>query len=187
MAVYVALLRAVNVGSSSRIKMDALRAVCARLGLANASTYLQSGNVVFQSERADPGALTHELAAAIERDLGVTSAVLLRSLDELSEVIAHNPFPERLDQPSRLLVTFLAEPPAPEAVAALQQAHSGPEVFDVRGREAYVYYPNGAGRSKLSGALIEKKLRAVGTARNWNTVAQLAALGASLAAPPSAG
>ncbi len=185
MTVFIALLRGVNVGGSRSIKMQALRDVCAQQALEGATTYLQSGNVVFRADRADVDALARALETAIGRALGVQATVLLRTLDDLRRVIVRNPFPEHVDEPSRLLVTFLAETPTPDAVEALRRAHTGPEAFEVLGRELYVYYPNGAGRSKLSSTLIEKKLRAAGTARNWNTVTQLESLGASLEAPQS--
>ncbi len=174
MAVIVSLLRAVNVGGRNQIRMDALRALYESLGLRDAQTYVQSGNVVFKSAARDLVPLRKRIEDAIERTAGFRPAVILRTPAELRKVIAKNPFGARRDiHPGKLLVTFLASDPGPEARAQVLKIRTDPEELRIQGSEVYVYYPNGSGRSKLPMALIEKTLQVTGTGRNWNTVTKL--------------
>jgi uncharacterized protein (DUF1697 family) len=176
MPVYITLLRAVNVGKR-QIKMDLLRGLYESVGFAGAQTLLQSGNVVFKTDRTDRAKLVKEIEAAIEKSVGFHSDVILRTPDEMRKVIVENPFPAQAeDDPSHLLVTFLNGAPTAEAIDALAKAHAGPEAFKTIGQDFYAYFPNGAGRTKLTITLIEKKLQAIGTARNWNTVRSLLSL-----------
>ena len=174
MTVLISLLRGVNVGGHHMIKMDALRALYESLGLRDVQTYVQSGNVVFKSAGRDLGALRKRIESAIERSFGFRPDVMIRTTSDLRDVIARNPFATRrgLD-PSRLLVTFLLTDPGQEARDKVLLIKTDPEELRIDGREVYVYYPNGMGRSKLSPALIEKTLKVSGTARNWNTVTKL--------------
>jgi len=172
---WVALLRGVNVGGHRKIPMADLRALAARHGLAAPVTHLASGNLVFSSAAPAP-ALATTLRDALADELGVPDVVvLLRDRDDLDAIIAANPFPDAVAAPSRLFVHFLADAPRPEAALALAAAASAPEVAAVRGREAYLHLPVGAGASKLPTRL-ERLLGVTATARNWNTVLALRAL-----------
>jgi len=174
---YIALLRAVNVAGRNLVAMSDLRATIEQLGFTGVRTLLQSGNVVFQGPRASAAALERKLEAATAKELGVTTDYVVRTADEWQASIAKNPFPdEAKHDPSHLVVMPLKSPPNSAAVQALEAAIRGPEQIAVRGRELYATYPAGIGRSKLTVALIERKLGAVGTGRNWNTVLKLAAL-----------
>lgn len=182
MAVIVAMLRAVNLAGHRRIKMDALRAVCESLGLKGAQTCLQSGNVVFRSDARDLVKLSKKIEGAIEREFGFRSEVILRTTAEMREVIARNPFAGRPEiHPGKLLVTFLARDPAREQVRNIK---TNGEELRLDGRELYIYFPNGAGRSKVSAAAIERALKTPGTARNWNTVRKLLAMAEKLEVSP---
>jgi uncharacterized protein (DUF1697 family) len=173
---YVALLRAVNLGARNKVSMKDLRALCEELGLEDVTTYVQSGNVVFTSAA---GSET-EAAAQIERELdsclGLTVTVLVRSGEQLAEIVAANPFRDRGSEPTRLHVTFLAAAPADDAVGELAAESFEPDEFEVVGREVYLHCPGGYGKSKLSNAYFERKLGVVGTTRNWRTVTTLAEL-----------
>ena len=170
MQAIIAMLRGVNVGPHNRISMDALRALYGSLKLRNAQTYVQSGNVVFASNERNLSALSERIDDAFEKTFGFRSAVILRTVPEMREVIAKNPFAEREDiEPSKLLVTFLAEELSPEAQKHLEAIKVGPEEIKARAREVYVYFPNGVGRSKLP-AMMDRVLKRSGTARNWNSV-----------------
>jgi len=172
----VALLRAVNVGGRSRLAMADLRAVAAGLGFTEVRTLLQSGNLAFVA-KGKASALEGALKAALKQHHGIETDFLVRSARELEAVIAANPFPaEARSAPARLLVMFLQDRVTAQAVAALQQASRGPEIIRHKGRELYIVYPDGIGRSKLTGSLIENKLGTRGTGRNWSTVCRLAAL-----------
>ncbi|RVI66884.1 DUF1697 domain-containing protein [Sinorhizobium meliloti] len=171
MPVYVALLRAVNVGGTGKLAMADLKAVCDELGFAGAKTFIQSGNVVFRSDLPEP-AVQAKLEQALAAKMGKAPGVLLRSRRQLDDIAATA---ERfLDaKPNLLLITFLPEPPPADALDKLV-APDGEEVR-IDGREIYVHYPNGSGRSKL-------KLPALrpGTARNLNTIRKLAEMAAAI-------
>lgn len=174
MPVVISLLRGVNVGGHNKIKMDALRALHESLGLPDAQTYVQSGNVISRTEARDLVLLSKRIENAIERTFGFRPAVILRTSSELRDVIARNPFATRRGiDPSKLLVTFLATDPGREARDKVLKIKADPEELRISGRELYIYYPNGMGRSKLSLAVIEKTLKTSGTGRNWNTITKL--------------
>lgn len=170
MPIYVALLRAVNVGGTGKLPMAELKAVCESLGFAGVKTYIQSGNVLFRSELG-ANEVRRKLEKALAERMGKAPGVLLRSRRELEAVAAKAPFPDA--KPNFLLVTFLPEPPSADALDKLV-APDGEEV-KIDGREIYIYYPNGSGRSKLKLPALKS-----GTARNLNTVRKLAELAAAL-------
>ncbi|MBI3470195.1 MAG: DUF1697 domain-containing protein [Candidatus Solibacter usitatus] len=172
--VVISLLRGVNVGGHNKIKMDALRALYESLGLRDPQTYIQSGNVVFRTEERKLAPLAGRIENGIERGFGFRPAVILRTSSELRKAIAKNPFAARRDiDPRRLLVTFLAGAPSPEARDEVLRIQADPEELRIEGRELYIYYPNGMARPKVAWTAIEKTLQTPGTGRNWNTVTKL--------------
>jgi uncharacterized protein (DUF1697 family) len=174
MAVIVSMLRGVNVGGHNMIKMEALRALYSSLGLRDAQTYVQSGNVVFRTRERDLGQLARRIENAIKRRFGFRPEVILRTPSDLRAMIQRNLFASRPDlDPRKLLVTFLASDPGPEARDRMLKINAGPEELRIDGWELTIYYPNGIGRAKLSPALIEKTLGTPGTGRNWNSVRKL--------------
>lgn len=174
MFAYVSLFRGINVGGNRKVKMDELKAAHETLGLRDVLPYIQSGNVVFTSDDADEARLQKQIEDAFTQKFGFHSDVVLRTSTELQEIVAKNPFQDQPDKASnRLVVMFLASHPNDTAQEDLRNAYSGPEEFFVMGKEMYIYYPDGMGRSKFAGNFIEKKLKTVGTARNWNTVLRL--------------
>jgi uncharacterized protein (DUF1697 family) len=175
--VHVALLRGINVGGHKKVAMSDLRDLATKLGFKDASTLLQSGNLVFRGAARPGPTLERLFEEAASRRLGFDISFLIRRGDDLPAVMAANPFPREAQRdPSRLLVMFLKDAPAPKNVEALQSAIVGREIVCVKGREAYFVFPDGVGRSKVTTALIERKLDTIGTGRNWNTVCKLAAL-----------
>jgi len=168
----VALLRGVNVGGKNALPMNALAALCVEAGCSDVRTYIQSGNVVFSAAPSDVEALPARLAAAIERDFGIRSPVVLRTAEELSKVPSANPYAGT----DKLHVAFLADVPAPKAVAGLDPNRSPPDAFAVVGRDVYLWLPDGVGRSKLTNAWFDKQLGTVSTIRNWRTVEALISL-----------
>ena len=166
MNTHIALLRGINVGGNKMIAMSDLREHAERLGLRDARTLLQSGNLVFRSDKS-----AAQLEKLLEKELEDT-IVLVRTAEEWRAMIAHNPFQkEAKSDPSHLLVMALKAP-----ADALTLVSPGREVARGKGREIYIYYPDGVGTSKLTHAVIERKLGTRGTARNWNTALKLAAL-----------
>lgn len=170
MPTLIALIRGINVGGHKKLKMADVKTLCESLGLRDVRTHLQSGNVVFRTTRTDRA----KLAKDLEDAFGVEAKVMLRTADELRSVIAANPMPEEAQRgPSHFIVMFLSDKPAAAAMQSLRDAYSGPERMQLHGAELYIEYGSGMGTSKLSLALIERKLGVAGTARNWNTVMRL--------------
>lgn len=174
MPVIISMLRGVNVGGHNQIKMDALRALYESLGFEDVQTYVQSGNVIFRARQKNLPALATKIQDAIERAFGFRPAVLVRTTDELRRAVASNPFAGRRNiEPGKLLVTFLAAEPGPESQSVLDGLKKHPEELHLKGRELYIYFPNGAGKSKLPWSSVEKLLKVPGTARNWNSVTKM--------------
>ncbi len=174
---HIALLRAVNVGGRNQIAMPDLCRVFADAGFGGARSLLQSGNVVFDGGARPGEELERLLEARTAKLLKLEIDYLVRTAEELREIVERNPFRrEAADDPSHLLVMFLKKAPGSADVKALQAAVKGPESVRALGKQAYITYPAGIGRSKLTTALIETKLGARGTGRNWNTVLKLLAL-----------
>lgn len=172
METYVALLRAVNVGQNT-LKMERARQLWSELGFKNVSTYLQSGNVVFEAE-GHPSAWCSAIEQRVGRETRLPVAVLLRTPGELKSIIAHNPFlKEKGIDRSKLHVTFLASAAAKDAMAKLSAVEAGPDQFRLSDKEVYLYCPNGYGRTKLSNNALERALSVRATTRNWNTVNKL--------------
>jgi uncharacterized protein (DUF1697 family) len=138
---------------------------------------LQSGNLVFRSATRSGASLERLLETEAERRLGLQTHFFVRSAEEWQRVIARNLFPREAERdPGRLVVTIRKDAPGARDVKALRAAITGPEIVRADGRQAYIYYPNGQGRSRLTNALIEAKLGTRATGRNWNTVMRLGAL-----------
>lgn len=174
MPVVIAMLRGVNVGGHNKMRMEALRALCTKLKLRDACTYVQSGNVIFRTDQRDLASLAKRLQNAIERDFGFRPDIVLRTSAELRDVIARNPFANRRDiEPNKLLVTFLASDPGPEARDKATKIKTEPEELRMERREVYIYFPNGMARPKMSWPTIERTLQTSGTGRNWNSVTKM--------------
>jgi len=170
---YVALLRGINVGGRTKVAMADLRQLFADLGHADATTYIQSGNVVFRSPVDDVAQLGGDIEGRIARDLGVTVTVLLRTRDELAQVVAANPFLGTGADESKLHVTFLVDAPQDAVAAGLETPAGEPDELSLVGREVFLHCPNGYGRTKVNNAFIERRLGVAATTRNWRTVTKL--------------
>ena len=170
---YAALVRGINVGGRGTLPMPELVTIFEKLKCADVQTYVNSGNVVFSAPAALAKKVPAAVTAAVEKKLGFAPAVTVRDARELADIVAHTPFPT--DVGKMLHVAFLdAKPSAP--LSALEAVASGGEKLALRGRELYMYLPNGVGKSKLSNTAVEKKLGVMATMRNWNTVVKLADL-----------
>ena len=175
MPAFVALFRAVNVGGRATVSMRDLCAMAARLGFGAPQTLLQSGNLVFTSDTSAE-ALEPRLETAANVAFGLDTSVLVRSTEDWAEIVEACPYPEYArSDPSHLLVMSLRESPTAQGKADLRRAIVGREGFELRDTTAYITYPDGIGRSKLTAGLIERRLGTIGTARNWNTVVKIAA------------
>lgn len=176
MPAFVALLRAVNLGPHNKVSMAQLKELAIGLGLLQPRTLLQSGNLVFQAKARATAALEKLLEDALAKQLSLKTPVLVRSASEWHATLAANPFAsEAKSDPSHLLVMPLKAKVDQGALAALAKAIVGRERVEQVGQTLYLVYPDGIGESKLTAALIEKKIGVVGTARNWNTAQKIAA------------
>ena len=137
MITYVAFLRGINVGAHNRMTMDALRDVCESLGFEHVRTYIQSGNVAFETDESDANTLGDQLVDAIEDAFGYEISVMVRTREELGEIIDRCPFAEPEDDGTKLYVTFLSERPGDERIRALPSAGNDAEEFEIRDREVY--------------------------------------------------
>jgi uncharacterized protein (DUF1697 family) len=170
---YVALLRGINLGKARQVDMPRLREVLEGRGHQAVRTHLRSGNVVLDSALKEDG-LAADVREAIEQEFGFEVPVVVRTGAELAAVVAGDPFATVATDPARYLVTFLPEPPATAAVDDLPPADSGD--YLVRGRELYLWLPDGIQNTPLASWKWDRLLGVPGTARNWNTVRRLAEL-----------
>jgi uncharacterized protein (DUF1697 family) len=177
MPTYIALLRAVNLGGYGKISMADFRKLLEGLGCKNVETYIQSGNAVFDASgsAAKVGAA---IAAGLEKQMGAPVAVMIRTHDDLSRIIAGNPFAaEAAADGARVHVAFLSGPAPAGAESALkrivQQYPARCDRFHLAGDTLYLHLPDGAAETKFSGKTLDKATGVPGTGRNWNTVLKL--------------
>ena len=161
---YIALLRGINVGGHGILPMEELKTLCANMGFAQVRTYIQSGNVLFESNLPE-SKIVEALETELQIKLGKHIPVVLRTAAEMEVVLASNPFPDA--NPSQVGVLFLTHPVSDDCLKDFE--YSGPEEIVVSQRELFIHYPNGMGRSKL----ILPKAFEEGTMRNINTIKKL--------------
>ncbi|WP_040205370.1 DUF1697 domain-containing protein [Neobacillus jeddahensis] len=179
MPVYIALLRGINVGGYNKMKMAELKSLLTSLGLQKVKTYIQSGNVLFESERA-PNELIQLLEKEIKSTFGFPVPVILRSVEEYEQIVGNCPYgTDSLDEGESVQIAFLADQPSEEGSAYL---HSYPSELDecrVVGKEVYLHFRQSIRDSKLATQL--PKLGVPATVRNWKTVIKLADLAKDIA------
>lgn len=178
MTTYIALLRGINVGGNKIIKMLDLKAMFQTLGFENVRTYIQSGNVVFESDEGSESLLTGVIERKIHEVFGFEVSVIIRTLAEMENVIANDPF--QLSEPEdfkRWYVTFLPAEPSAEALDKLRTYENGPDKVRFVGREMYILYEVSVSQSPLFKVPFDRILGMTITARNWNTVNKLVTMG----------
>lgn len=173
---YVALLRGINVGGNTMIKMEDLRAMFERLGFENVVSYINSGNIAFDSESQPEAELAATVEAAIEKHFLRAVSVLLREQSHIQTILANNPFAGQFESHKEMHVLFQREEMPAEKIEQLMAAVPDGERFAVHAREIYCYLPHGVAASLLGRGFIEKKLKVTVTARNWRTVERLSTL-----------
>ena len=169
MTKYVAFLRGINVGGRTSIKMEKLREVFASLGFQNIKTYIQSGNVIFETDETNGDKLSAKIESAVEKEFFKTN-VMVRSAEEIRDAVKNNPFAgEEFDEKLFHLV-FLSEKLPDEKAEMLLSNNRETEKFAVRNREVYCLLRDGVADSLLGKKYIDNKLKTPATARNWRTV-----------------
>lgn len=168
MKTYISLLRGINVSGQKKIRMAELKGLYESLSFKNVQTYVQSGNVVFESEEQEVEKLTKSIEAQIEATFGFSVPVLIRSADDFKHVIESHPFAN--EDPIRVLVTFLYERPEQSKWDELGLYKDKVDQFALGEQEIFLFCPGGYGRTKLSNTFFEKKLDVICTTRNWKSV-----------------
>lgn len=169
MTAYIVLFR--GVGGATQLPVRQLREVLAEAGFGHVSTYINSGNAVLSSSSGE-AEIAAQVAAIVRKSLGFEKHVLVRSRADWAMMIADNPFPEVVDEPTKLHVYTLEQAPRDEDIARLSSRATGTERFVVQGRSLYLYTSEGMGRSAFA-PKIEPMLKIAATARNWRTVLAL--------------
>lgn len=169
---FVALLRGINVGGSTRIPMAGLRTLCESLGWQDVQTYIQSGNVIFRTAARAPR-LAQQLEAELPGAFGVDARVIVRTAEDWHAYAQGNPFTEEAQHSPNLVMLALArDTPAPDAVERLRERASR-ERIERAGDALWIHYPDGAGRSRLTPGLLDRAVGSATTTRNWRTVTKL--------------
>jgi uncharacterized protein (DUF1697 family) len=183
MHTYIALLRGINVGGKNALPMKELVTIFESFGASNVKTYIQSGNVVFQTALKDVSNLSKKLGTAIREQRGFEPQVFIIGLAEFEKAITHNPFPAAVSNPSSLHLGFLASVPTHPDLQKIESLKKDSEQFCLLGKIFYLYAPEGVGRSKLA-ANSEKLLGVPMSDRNWKTVCKLKEMATLMALPP---
>ncbi len=175
---YLSILRGINVGGHNKIKMTDLQACYTELGFTHVRSYIQSGNVLFHSDRLDRKTLITNIEHSIQQHAGFSVPVQLLTLTQLQKIMSDNPFDDinLQQQGANVLVTVFDATPSPSAVKALLDHVRAPERCVIKDSWAYLYCPNGYGRSKLNNTFFESKLALTATTRNWKTLTKLLSL-----------
>lgn len=182
---YLALLRGINVGGNTMIKMTELKAAFERCGFENVVTYINSGNIAFDALRKPPrskGIAEYELTLvetierAIEAEFGKAVQVMVREQQEIEHIFVNNPFDGEFESHKEMHVLFLKEPLTQNQIDQLREMTPERELFVAAGREIYCHLPMGVAESFLGRGQFEKKLKVSVTARNWRTIERIASL-----------
>jgi uncharacterized protein (DUF1697 family) len=168
MQTYISMLRGINVSGQKKIRMADLKNLYESLGLDKVQTYVQSGNVVFDSLEKDTTKLREAIATQITTTYGFSVPVLIRAADDFRRIIESHPFAR--EEAVRVLVTFLYERPDRSKWGDLKIHKDKVEQFALGEQEIFLFCPGGYGKTKLSNNFFEKKLGVVATTRNWKTV-----------------
>ena len=171
---YISILRGINVGGKRKILMADLKSLYEQLGCINVTTYIQSGNVIFDvKKKVDQTKLAQKIAKAIQKQYDFEVPVQVKTLDEVENALASNPFLKKKNLlTEKLHVTFLAEIPDPENLAKLKEVDYAPDEFQIIEQDVFIYCEK-YGITKLNNSFIERKLKVCATTRNWKTINKL--------------
>ena len=178
MKTFIAILRGINVGGHNKIKMQELKLLMESLDFENVRTYIQSGNVIFESKEVQTVKLADQINIEIATVFKLNVPVIVITLEELRKVINDNPFINREDvEANKLHVTFLSNDVNISFVDNIEAMKYMPDEFKILNKAIYLYCPNGVAKTKLTNSLFEKKLNQTATNRNWNTVNKIYQIG----------
>lgn len=176
--IFVALLRGINVSGQKMVKMELLRIIFAEMQFENIKTYIQTGNVLFSSEKTDQELICSDIEAKLRISLGFEVPVILKTIDELEKVIGSNPFKSRnLLENEKLHVTFLSGVPLVEVSENLNSYKDEVDEILIQGNIVYLLCKHGYGKTRFSNNFLEKKLKVIATSRNLDTLKKIVQLG----------
>jgi uncharacterized protein (DUF1697 family) len=171
------MLRGINVGGHKKIKMDILKQLHVELGYTNVQTYIQSGNVIFQTMNNDSIAVEKTISEQILKVTGLEVPELVLKLAEMKQIVENNPFTlDSTKNTASFHVTFLSAIPDTTSIEKLKSTDYGADQFKLLDKVIYVYCPTGYGNTKLTNTFFENKLKVTATSRNWKTVNELVRL-----------
>jgi uncharacterized protein (DUF1697 family) len=174
---YISVLRGINVGGKRKILMADLKKLYAELGFENCISYIQSGNVIFASEKLSNTKLGRKIEDAISEKFGFDVPVIVRTCEEWNQSVQTNPY-TKTHKTENLHVSFLNETPKAELSEALNELNFEPDHFQIIDKDVFIYCPGQYHKTKLSNQFFESKLKLKATTRNWNTVLKLLELSA---------
>lgn len=181
MMTYISMLRGINVSGQKVIKMEALRKIYEDLGMINVKTYIQSGNVIFRSNRHNHQELGNIISTEIQKQFKFEVHIIVLTIDELKEIIEKNPFVTDLTMDiSNLYITFLATKPSNLKIEEISTKKFQGEKFSILNKAVYLCCSNGYGKSKLNNNYFENTLHVAATTRNWRTANELLKLSLEL-------
>jgi len=169
MITYISLLRGVNVGGR-KILMDELKQLYESLNYKQVKTYIQSGNIIFESPNQEKKELEEEIEGKLYENYGFHIPIFIRTVEEFKKIIENNPFRDDL---KKVYIIFLKEIPVDFPVELIDERKDKSEKFQINEREIYLFLPFGYGRTKISNNFFESNLKLRATTRNWRTVNQL--------------
>jgi len=171
MAIFISLLRGINVSGQKKMLMADLKALYEELNFSAISTYIQSGNVVFSAENENKAEIAAQIEAKIAEKYGFKVPVLIRTASDLEKIQNYPIFmKEKIDNPHSIYFTFLSAEPSQTHQDKIVATNYLPDEYKIEGREIYLFCPNGYGNTKLSNSFFESKLKVIATTRNWKTL-----------------
>jgi len=171
MKTYISMLRGINVSGQNKIRMEELREYYESLAFKNVRTYLQSGNVIFETIGMDEAILGFQIVEVVQKCFGFSVQVFIRRPEDFERILTQNPFLR--EDTSQLYVTFLHQFPTQEASSGLKIPENSLDQFSIGEREIFLFCPSSYGKTKLNNNFFERKLNLAATTRNWNTVKAL--------------
>jgi uncharacterized protein (DUF1697 family) len=174
MTTYISFLRGINIGGNRKVNMEDLRKAYESLKFSSVKTYGLSGNVVFMSSESKIDTLTKKIESKLNKIIGFDLTVLIRTKEELEKIIKNNPFSNlSIGEKSKVAVSFLSHVPETDGIGEIEKIKDKYEQFVINGREIYLYFPNGYGRTKLNSNFFDKKLNVRSTARTFGVINKL--------------
>lgn len=172
METYIALLRGINVSGKNSIKMEVLKQICTDIGLQNVQTYIQSGNIIFQSEEQNAEVISLQISQAIQKQLALTVPVLTLELNNFKSIVLNNPFTKE-EELKQLYITLYSPILSLTAVENINAKKAPEELLHISDSAIYLVANNGYGKTKITNTLIENKLKVTATTRNYRTCLKL--------------